>query len=154
MFRAKAGAMKTNSTTSMSSLRADHEVLVTLTNNVLAIIVDADRKKMQRAISVLQATVAAHLNDEERELIPRYAKYAPQDAACIMEEHAGIRKALAGLDIETDLHLLRADAMHTFLAALQAHAAREDAGMYCWASAAPPILRLPSEPTAEQGDRS
>ncbi len=145
--------MKTGSTTSLSALRTDHEALVVLTKDILDIIVEADRQKMQAAISALQALVAAHLDDEERELLPRYARHAPQDAARITEDHASIRRALAELDIETDLHLLRADAMHSLLAALQAHSAWEDAGMYRWATASP-TLRPPVEPTADQGDRS
>ena len=161
MQRTKAGArawgidvarcvfMKTGSTRSLSALRTDHDALIVLTNDILAIIVEADRQKMQAAISALQALVAAHLDDEERELLPRYAKHAPEDAARIKEDHAGIRRALAELDIQTDLHLLRADAMHSLLAALQAHAAWEDAGMYRWATAAP-TQQLSVEPTADQ----
>ena len=118
----------------VTSFRADHEVLSTLASDILAGIVEGDPKRMPEAISVLQAAVAAHLDDEERELLPRYALFAPEDAARILQEHAGIRKVLAELDLETDLHLVRADAMAAFLAALQAHAAREDAGMYLWAS--------------------
>jgi hypothetical protein len=142
--------MATRSAVDVTSFRADHEILSTLASDILARIVEGDPKRMPESISVLQAAVAAHLDDEERELLPRYARIAPADAAQILEEHAGIRKVLADLDLETDLHLVRADAMAAFLAALQAHAAREDAGMYRWASES--AVPLPESP--EQHARS
>ncbi len=121
--------------TQASPIRADHEVLETLAKHILAAVVDGDHERMPAAISALQAAVTAHLDDEEREVVPRYAQHDPGDAACILAEHADFRRVLAALDLETDLHLVRAEAMSSFLAALQAHAAREDAGMYRWGSA-------------------
>lgn len=116
-----------------SSFRSDHEVLAKLATEILATIVDGDPERVPESISVLQAAVAAHLSDEERELLPRYAMHAPEDAARIVEEHAAIRKVLSQLDVDTDLHLVRAAAIASFLSAMNAHAAREDAGMYRWA---------------------
>jgi len=143
-----------NLTAQASSLHADHEALEAFANEILATIVEGDRKRMPQAISALQAAVAAHLADEERELLPGYAKHDPHDAARIMEDHAGIRKALAELDLETDLHLLRAEAMRALLTALQAHAGREEAGMYRWATLPPPAPRLTTDHTSDRGDRS
>jgi DNA polymerase III delta prime subunit len=136
--------MATRSAIQLSSFRADHEILSTLASEILDAIIEGDPKRMPEAISVLQAAVAAHLDDEERELVPRYASFAPLDAARILEEHAEIRKVLAELDLESDLHLVRADAMAAFLAALEAHAARENAGMYRWASES--AAALPESP--------
>ncbi len=139
--------MATRPAVEVTSFRADHEILSTLASDILARIVEGDPKRMPESISILQAAVAAHLDDEERELLPRYALVAPEDAARIRGEHAGIRKVLADLDLETDLHLVRADAMAAFLAALQAHAAREDAGMYRWASeSAAPVPKSSEQP--------
>ncbi|MEA2747684.1 MAG: hypothetical protein QOI41_1827 [Myxococcales bacterium] len=114
------------------SLRADHADLDRLAERVIAAVVAGDRADAAAAIGLLQCTVVAHLDEEERELIGVYERHAPEDAAAIRADHAAIRKALAELDVTTDLHLLRADAIKDLLAKLRAHAAREDRGMYRW----------------------
>lgn len=116
-------------------LRADHDLLSKLAETVLDSIVAGDRRESADAISTMQAAVLAHLADEERELLPSYAEQAPADAQAILEDHAAIRRALAEFDVETDLHLLRADAVRAFLDTLRAHAERENAGLYRWSEA-------------------
>jgi hypothetical protein len=117
-----------------SFLRADHELLETLAEDILQTVTEGDREDISEAVSLLQTTLFAHLEGEERELLPRYASEAPEDAALILKDHAAIRKQLAELDLQTDLHLVRAEAMRAFLVALRAHAARENAGLYRWAA--------------------
>jgi|GEM_PF-6857047 len=114
-------------------LRADHDVLEAMAQRVLEMIATNDREDVAAAITELQARVHEHLADEERELLPAYAEHAPEDAASILAEHAAFERALAELDVATDLHLLRLDAVRTFLDGLRAHAARENEGLYRWA---------------------
>ena len=114
-------------------LREDHDLLATLAENILKQVAEGDRDDCARAISTLQKRLAEHLDTEERELIPSYAKHDPKDAARILDEHAAIRRTLANLDVETDLHLVRAEALRSFLVAIRAHAARENSGLYRFA---------------------
>jgi len=123
-------------------LRADHDRFEKLTRDILATVVAGDRADVAEAITLLQDTIGAHLDGEEREILPRYAEHAPADAARILEEHAVIRRELADLDVTTDLHLIRADAIAALLESLHAHAARENTGLYAWLAASP----LPAGP--------
>jgi hypothetical protein len=114
------------------SLRADHDDLERLAEVVIAGLAAGDRAEAAAAIGLLQSSVVTHLDGEERELIGVYARHSPDGAAAIREDHAAIRKALADLDVTTDLHLLRVDAIRDLLQKLRAQAAREDRGMYRW----------------------
>ena len=75
-----------------------------------------------------------HLDLEEQQILPGFARDNAADAEMIREEHAAIREALVEMGIDLDLHLLRADAVQSFCDRLRAHAAREEAAMYRWAS--------------------
>jgi hypothetical protein len=117
-----------------ADLRADHDRLETLASTIVEAIASGDHADVSATVTALQTGVGNHLDGEERELIPRYAAHDPADAGRILEEHAVIRRKLADLDVMTDLHLVRADAMRALLASLRAHAARENAGLYAWAA--------------------
>ncbi|HSO37572.1 MAG TPA: hemerythrin domain-containing protein [Labilithrix sp.] len=123
--------------TESASLRADHDLLETLAKGIIDTIVSGEQADVSDAVTALQSSVGTHLDGEERDLLPRYAEHDPADAARIMEEHAVIRRKLADLDVTTDLHLVRADAMRALLESLSAHAARENAGLYTWAAKQP-----------------
>jgi hypothetical protein len=119
-------------------LREDHALLTVLAEALIQTIAEGDREDCAQAITTLQQRLAEHLDGEERELLPSYARDDPEDAARILDEHAAIRKILASLDVENDLHLVRAEALRSFLVALRAHSARENAGLYRLAAASPP----------------
>lgn len=121
-------------------LRADHDDLVALAESVVKGIAEGDREDVGATIGIMQSRVLEHLDGEERSLFAGYARYAPEDAKELLREHENIRQALAAFDVGVDLHLVRADAVKAFLVALQAHAARENAGLYCWAATAPRSL--------------
>ncbi len=118
--------------------RADHEHLEALASSVLHGVMSGEQQEIDAAITTLQTRVGAHLDGEERDLLPGYAKHDAVDAARIAEEHATIRRALALLDVATDLHLVRANALRAFLVDLRAHAARESSGLYAWAAGTTP----------------
>lgn len=116
-------------------LRADHDLLAMLVDTVIEAIVNGDRAEAADVVAAMQRAVTAHLDEEERELLPAYAREAPADAKAIRDEHAALRSALAELDLATDLHYLRADAVKALLMKLRAHADRENTGLYAWARA-------------------
>lgn len=123
----------TPTNTAAAVVHTDHDDLRRLAATVLDGIIAASRAEVGETVTMLQARVLAHLANEEEQLLPAYAQHAPEDCAAILLEHAAIRKTLTELDVSTDLHLLRADAVKELLAKLAAHAAREDAGLYRWA---------------------
>jgi hemerythrin-like domain-containing protein len=118
-------------------LREDHALLTQTGEALLQAITEGDREDCAQAITTLQQRLADHLDGEERELIPSYARHHPEDAARILDEHVAIRKILANLDVENDLHLVRAEALRSFLVALRAHSTRENAGLYRFAASSP-----------------
>ena len=73
-----------------------------------------------------------HLELEEKELIPRFRRDRPTEAAQICREHEQIRAGLAELGIALDLHALRVTAVQEFLDLLRAHARLEEALFYPW----------------------
>lgn len=119
--------------TPAAALRADHDELEKRAANILESIEAGGRSEIAEAMTVMRSSILAHLDGEERDLIPRYVLHAPDDAYRIMEEHAAIRKTLDELDVATDLHFLRADVLKELLAKLRAHAARENDGLYRFA---------------------
>lgn len=116
-------------------LREDHDALEQLAMKIIERVEEGDREDVSNAVTAMEASILAHLDGEERELIPRYARENPVEAAAILGEHATIRKNLTELDVATDLHLLRATALRALLESLRIHAKRENAGMYRWAEA-------------------
>jgi len=127
-------------------LREDHGVFEKLAKTIIQTVVEGDREDVSEAVSALEASILTHLEGEERELIPRYARDNPNEAAALLKDHAAIRKALTELDVSCDLHLVRADALRLLLDALLAHAARENSGIYRWAEANPEALKAQSHP--------
>ena len=123
-----------NVDSAVALLREDHALLATIAETLLQTIAEGDREDCAQAITTLQQRLNEHLDGEERELIPSYARHDPEDAARILDEHVAIRKILANLDVQNDLHLVRAEALRTFLGALYAHSARENAGLYRFAA--------------------
>lgn len=118
-------------------LSADHEDLAALAARVDKELTEGDRDDVRAVIADLQTRVLAHLDSEERDLLPGYAEAAPEDAQIILSEHAAVRKALAEMDMATDLHLVRANAVGAFMDLLRAHAERENRGLYRWAATPP-----------------
>lgn len=117
------------------SLREDHEALEGLAATIIQRVEEGDREDIANAVTAMEASILAHLEGEERDLLPRYARENPVEAAAILREHAAIRKNLTELDVSTDLHLLRATALRSLVESLRTHAQRENAGMYRWAEA-------------------
>ena len=117
------------------SLREDHEALEGLAATIIQRVEEGDREDIANAVTAMEASILAHLEGEERDLLPRYARENPVEAAAILREHAAIRKNLTELDVSTDLHLLRATALRSLVESLRTHAQRENAGMYRWTEA-------------------
>lgn len=81
---------------------------------------------------VFERGLLRHLELEERDILPGFARDDPAGAQTILDEHAAIREALVEMGISLDLHFLRADAVQAFCDRLRAHAAREETALYRW----------------------
>lgn len=77
-----------------------------------------------------ERTLRAHLELEEREIVPAVERVDPKAAARVREDHAEIRASLDELGVEVELHTLRKETVDRFLTRLRDHAAREDATLY------------------------
>jgi len=75
----------------------------------------------------------AHMEAEERYVIPAFATVDRAAAREILDEHAQIRAQLLELGVALDLHHLRFETSQEFVRILRAHAAREDNLLYVWA---------------------
>jgi len=76
-----------------------------------------------------------HLEQEEAEILPAFARHDAAEARAILAEHAQIRQSLLEMGLSLDLHCLRAEAVEEFVRQLKAHARREDSAFYTWAAA-------------------
>lgn len=120
--------------TEAAFLRADHSLLGPLAEQIVAAIEEDDPVETSRAMTLLQGQIRDHLAREEREVLPGFAAHAPADAERIRREHDEIRATLDTMEVETDLHALRATQVRALLEKLRAHAAREEGGLYVWAA--------------------
>jgi hypothetical protein len=75
----------------------------------------------------------AHMEAEERYVIPAFATVDRSAAREILADHAEIRAQLLELGVAMDLHHLRFETSQEFIRILRSHAAREDNLLYRWA---------------------
>jgi len=93
-----------------------------------------DTRALTLSWSEVEAELLDHMAAEEAVILPSYELHAPDDAHRIREEHARIRTLLMPIGVEVELHKIRLARLRQFVAAIEAHAASEDARMYPWAA--------------------
>ena len=114
-------------------LTADHVRLERLFEDVLARLARNDRDETRAAWSEFERALTAHLDAEEKLVLPAFAFANPEEARAIAAEHERFRAKLLELGVAVDLHTLRLDDAKDFVGELHAHGRREDALMYRWA---------------------
>ena len=92
-----------------------------------------DAVELRAAWSDFERELLRHLEYEEAEVLPGFARDNPAEARAILAEHANIRATAADLGLSLDLHLLRSEAVENFVHQLKAHARRENEMLYAWA---------------------
>jgi hemerythrin superfamily protein len=121
----------------MESLRdrltADHLRLDALFDDVLKRLAQDDRDETRAAWNDFEKGLLAHLEVEEKFILPRFAEDHELEASVIRREHGVFRAKLAELGVMVDLHAIRMDVANEFVRALRDHARREDSLMYRWA---------------------
>lgn len=100
---------------------------------------DDDPTALRDAWALFERELTAHLDAEERFILPRFAEAHADEAQGLRREHDEIRRLVLELGVGVDLHCLRATAADQLIDRLRAHARREDALLYPWAAQHPNI---------------
>jgi hemerythrin-like domain-containing protein len=114
-------------------LTADHLRLDALFDDVLRRLALDDRDETRAAWNDFEKGLLAHLEVEEKFILPVFSVDHDVEARGIRAEHEAFRATLAKLGVMVDLHAIRMDVATGFVRALRDHARREDALMYRWA---------------------
>lgn len=83
----------------------------------------------------LEKQLLAHLEAEERYMLPAFARADREEAVALLRQHGEIREQLLELGVAVELHRLRVPMLAEFVELLQDHADREERLMYAWAKA-------------------
>lgn len=114
-------------------LRLDHARLHQSFDQLLGAFRSDDAESLRDAWSRFEAGLYGHLEAEERFLIPLFRAAHPREAEALLTQHAVFRRALADLGVGIDLKLVKLDMAEDLVAALRAHADREEHLLYDWA---------------------
>jgi hemerythrin-like domain-containing protein len=109
---------------------SDHRRLEVVFEQVLAAVAADDQESLGLAWNDFETGLLAHLDAEEKYMVPAILESSPRDAQAIVSEHRQVRSRLADLGAAVDLHTLRLETARGFIAELRAHAKREDALLY------------------------
>jgi hypothetical protein len=122
-------------------LAEDHAELEVMFRRVIAGAHAGDWQELRALWETFERQLASHLAAEECYVLPSFAREHPAEAGALLAEHATIKAALIDLGVDLDLHCLRAERVEDFIAALRAHARREDRLVYPWAARRLPASR-------------
>jgi hemerythrin-like domain-containing protein len=103
--------------------------------DLYAKLMDAMTKRLpdaRRTWSELDESLRAHMDTEERYVLPVFARVDREEALGLVREHGRIREQLLEIGIAIDLH--EATQAERFIALLRGHAERENKLMYRWAA--------------------
>jgi hemerythrin-like domain-containing protein len=120
----------------LATMHEDHVTLEHALSELLERAYEDDREELRQAFRALESELRAHLELEERDLLPRFELVSPAEAEHVRADHELIRSRLDALGLALDLRSLRAHDVSEFVALLRAHATREEKIMYRWADAA------------------
>lgn len=84
------------------------------------------------------AELRAHMDLEERSVLPAFAAIDPAEAAALQAEHDTLRTQLAELGVRVELHAVAIDEIDALIRTLRSHAARENGLLYPWLTRSAP----------------
>jgi hemerythrin len=115
-------------------LHQDHQRLAALFDEVInAAEANVDSVTLGALWTRFDNELRAHFAAEEELVFDKVQSRHPGKIAALRATHDEIRARLREMDIEVDLHVIRAPAVQALIDLLRAHAAEEDAGLYAWA---------------------
>ena len=113
-------------------MTASHRHLSDLYDRVLEAL-EVNAPDLRDLWTDLDHGLLAHLEAEERYVLPAFAHIDREEARALLREHGLIRERLLELGVAVDLHLGRYEAGRELVDMLRAHADREDKLLYRWA---------------------
>ncbi|HTR50360.1 MAG TPA: hemerythrin domain-containing protein [Kofleriaceae bacterium] len=117
-----------------------HDYLRKLLDRVL-VAMEANARDDVRALwTELDHGLLAHMEAEERFVLPVFVHVDADEARALLREHGLLREQLLELGIAVDLHYVRYERSREFALLLERHAGREENLLYRWADE-----RLPPE---------
>ena len=117
----------------MNLLSDHHRTLDERLDNLMTRAREEDPAALRTEWTAFERELSRHMELEEAEILPDFAKHDAAEAHALLSDHCAIRNALLDVGLNLDLHCLRAEAIDDFVRRLRAHAAREDAALYPWA---------------------
>jgi Hemerythrin HHE cation binding domain len=108
----------------------DHETLDALLVQLAEEAQDSDRPALQTTWNELESRLIAHINAEERFLLPLIEGDHPGEVAQTLREHCEIRDLIAELGLAIELHTAREPDIRRLVDLLRAHAKHEEAALY------------------------
>lgn len=94
---------------------------------------EVDAPTLRDLWSQLDRGLTAHMEAEERFVLPSFAKVDRAEAVALLRDHGQIRELLLELGVAVDLHELRYERSRELVELLRSHAGREDNLLYRWA---------------------
>lgn len=108
----------------------DHETLDALLAQLAEEAQDSDRPALQATWNEFESRLIAHINAEERYLLPLIEVDNPAEVAQTRREHIEIRDLIAELGLAIELHTAREPDIRRLVELLRAHAKHEEAALY------------------------
>jgi hypothetical protein len=119
--------------TSLGTLLAEHHA--ELDQRLSALVTRAqggDPVQLRGEWSAFEQELLAHLDLEEAEVLPAFARHDGAAALAVLDEHAAIRAQLLEMGMNLDLHLVSAERVEKLVEQLRAHARHEEQALYAW----------------------
>jgi hemerythrin superfamily protein len=113
-------------------LHSDHQYLDKLFQSLIMRARTGEPGELRAAWSRFEQELGWHMQLEEAEMLPTFARAHPAEAEAIREEHRQIREQVTAMGLDLDLHCLRAERVEALVALLRDHARREEALLYPW----------------------
>jgi hemerythrin-like domain-containing protein len=91
-----------------------------------------DAGELQHSWNELESGLTTHLELEERELFPLVEPFHPEGVRALRNDHELIKRRIADLGVEVDLHAVRKQTVDDLVETLRRHSEKEDRTLYHW----------------------
>ncbi|TPV96049.1 MAG: hypothetical protein B7733_06705 [Myxococcales bacterium FL481] len=122
-------------------LGEDHQAINESLADLAAAAEAGDFSAADQCLKQVEVQLRGHLNGEEKFLFDPLEAAHPTEIQVLRAEHQRFLQTLTQLGVDAELHALQKESVDDFIAALRAHARREDASLYQWADELPEHAR-------------
>lgn len=113
-----------------SKLVRDHQELDALLARLSEDAQSCEREALQATWAAFEGRLIAHIDAEERFLLPLVETDNPREVAQTRRDHAQIRDLVAELRLAVELHTVREPDIRKLVKLLRSHARHEEAALY------------------------